>query len=401
MSNTSIGKYIIMLAALTAMAPLAIDAYLPAIPAIAGAIDASVHDVELSISVFLGGFALGQLIGGPYSDHFGRRTAIFTGLSLFILGSAGIVLFQSLESLLICRAIQAFGGGIAVINSTAVIRDISSGKESAKHLGNIGVLMMIAPLVAPFIGLLILKALDWQFIFVLLGAYALFLVFFMYRSLPETRVVHTDKVSPVKRYLMVLTHRDALSFILAQAFASAGMFAFITGSPSIYMGHYGMSEQIYPFVFGLNVVTLIAANRINLRKLSTHSSRQLMTLGQLIQWSAGAVLFTTVMLGYELPVYVFVGLIMVFIGAMGFVFSNSMACTAEYFPHNAATATALLGAIGFAAGGLSGSLVGIFGDGTPLPTVCVLFTCATAGLVMRKLFATQPLLENDLAAREA
>lgn len=374
-----------MLASLTGMAPLAIDAYLPAIPTIANAIGSNVHAVELSISLFLGGFGLGQLIGGPFSDHFGRRIATFAGLTLFAFGSLGICFIQSVEMLWAARVIQAIGGGVAVVNSNAIIRDISSGKESARNLSNMALILMIAPLLAPMIGTLILKFSGWRAIFVFLLAYALILIIVFYCKMPETRVKHTQKISILTRYWMVLSHRQALAYVFTLTCAQAALFAFITGSPSVYMGYFGLSETIYPLYFGINILALIVANRINNRMLRSYSPHSLLTFGQILQCCAAASLLFYVTFFSDLSSYLFAALMMLIMSSHGFIMSNSMSSTIEFFPTNSATATALMGAFGFTTGAITGSLVGIFGDGTPLPMAIVILGCTTTGILLRNL----------------
>jgi DHA1 family bicyclomycin/chloramphenicol resistance-like MFS transporter len=156
-----------LLARLTALAPLAIDAYLPAIPSMAISFGTSIHHVELSLSLFLAGFAVGQLIGGPLSDHFGRRLTIFVGLSIFAFGTLAIIFSSTLNGLLLFRIIEALGGGMAVVNSGAIIRDVSSGRDSAHNLSQMALIMMMVPLLAPAIrnGAFISYQLAWHFCF--------------------------------------------------------------------------------------------------------------------------------------------------------------------------------------------------------------------------------------------
>ena len=376
---------IFILASLTGMAPLAIDAYLPAIPTIAASIGSNIHAVELSISIFLGGFGLGQLIGGPFSDHFGRRKATFTGLSIFFIGSLGICFIQSVEMLWLARFVQAIGGGIAVVNSNAIIRDMSSGRESARNLSNMALILMLAPLLAPVIGTLILKFSGWRAIFVFLLAYALLLITLFYFKMPETHVRHSQKISIIKRYWMVISHRQALAYVFSLASAQGALFAFITGSPSVYMEFFKLPETIYPIYFGVNILALIAANRINNRLLRKTSPHSLLTFGQLAQCVATAILFLYVILFNDLSSYIFAALMMLILSCHGFIMSNGMSSMIEFFPTNSATATALSGACGFTTGAVTGSLVGIFGDGTPLPMAVVLLGCALTGITLRTL----------------
>ncbi|HDZ16129.1 MAG TPA: Bcr/CflA family efflux MFS transporter [Methylophaga aminisulfidivorans] len=376
---------ILLLAALMAMTPLAIDAYLPAIPTMADYFNVSVHDTEISLSVFLAGFALGQIIGGPFSDHFGRRASVGTGLSLFCIGTLGILFSPDMHTLWGFRVLEAFGGGLAAVNSSAVIRDLSQGSDSAKHLSNIAIVMMLAPLLAPLIGMGLLFISGWKLIFIFLLTYGLLIGSVLFFRLPETRKISNVRTNAYQRYRMVVTHRYALGFIFSQCLAMGGMFAFITGSPSVFMGYFGVSETLYPFLFGANVLGMMIINRINNRLLKSNKPAHLLSVGQTLQVTSGLLLLLYVSLFSTLSLWVLIPLMISFIGSMGFIASNSMSSTIEFFPHNSATATALIGAMGFATGALSGFLVGLWGDGTPLPMAVVMFICALAGPTLRAL----------------
>lgn len=384
LSSQQIGSLILMLAALTAMAPLAIDAYLPAMPAMAAQLQIPIHDVELSLSLFLGGFAIGQIIGGPLSDHLGRRRVIFSGISLFIVGSAGIIISQTIEAVWLWRLIQALGGGLAIVNSSAVIRDISSGRDSARHLSQMAIIMMIAPLLAPMIGMLLLHLAGWRLIFGFLLVYALLLGWLLFRFLPETNQQVANRPSAFRRYLGVLRHRQAMGFLAAQCFSFGALFTFITASPSVYMAYFGVSETLYPFLFGANVLVMVVFNRLNMRLLRAHTPAFLLTIGQILQLLVGLLLLVYILVSSMPSLWLLVAGIMLFIGFQGLTVANAIASTVEFFPHSAATATALLGACGFMTGAASGWLVTVLSDGgSPLPMVLVMSLCAVFGLVMK------------------
>jgi DHA1 family bicyclomycin/chloramphenicol resistance-like MFS transporter len=384
-NNIRLRSLILLLASLTAMTPLAIDAYLPAMPEMSAFFNVSIHDTELSLSLFLAGFAIGQIIGGPFSDHFGRRAATGSGISLFCLGTLGIIFSPSMEWVWAWRIVEAFGGGLAVVNSAAVIRDLSKGQESARHLSNMAVIMMLAPLLAPLIGMLLLHLSGWRLIFDFLLVYGLLIGSTLFFKLPETRLKTEHRPSALRRYKMVLSHRCAVGFIFCQCFALGGMFAFITGSPSVYMGYFGISETVYPFLFGANVIAMMLFNRLNLRLLQRHRPQHILKVGQAGQLTAAVLLLAYIGLSQTPSLVVVIPLVIIYIGIMGLIVSNATSSTVEYFPTNSATATALLGAGGFATGAISGSLVGMLGDGTPWPMTLVMFICALLAPALRCL----------------
>jgi DHA1 family bicyclomycin/chloramphenicol resistance-like MFS transporter len=189
--------------------------------------------------------------------------------------------------------------------------------------------------------------------------------------------------NPLRNYLSVLQNRNALGYLCSVAASYAGIFAFITASPGMYIGYYGISPSVYPILFGANIVTLLLCNRINIRLLHRFSPQQLLQGAQKVQLLAA----TALLLGYLLtpaPVWMVLVLVMLFIGMQGFVMSNAMAGTSEFFPHTAATATALIGACGFATGAVGGILTGLLGDGTPLPMVSIMFAGAVSGFVLSR-----------------
>lgn len=373
---------IFMLAALTALAPLSTDAYLPAIPSIAEGLGVTIHDVELSVSLFLAGFSCGQLTGGPLSDRYGRRRAIALGLSVFFIGAGWASIAGSLGELWTARILQGFGGGLSVVNSMAIIRDRHSGRESAQAMGKMANILMLAPLLAPVLGTALLELGNWRLIFTFLSVYALLLLATLMLRLPETRRPSAEPLpNPVKGYWNVLKHRTARGYLCSLACSYAGLFAFITGSSGSYIDYYGASPAMYTVLFGLNIVTLLACNQINIRLLHRFTTQQLLQMGQRIQLTCG-LLLVGAFLFFDAPLPVIVALVMLYIGVQGFVIANGMAGTSEFFPHSAATATALLGASGFGFGALAGSLVGLLGDGTPLPMLGVMLGTTVLGNLM-------------------
>lgn len=378
--HLSLQSLLFLLAGLTALAPLAIDAYLPAIPTMAINFGTSIHNVELSLSLFLAGFATGQLIGGPLSDHVGRRLTVFVGLTIFAFGTLGIIVSSSLNGLLLFRIIEALGGGIAIVNSGAIIRDISSGRDSARNLSQMALIMMMAPLFAPIIGMGLLHITGWHGIFVFLLAYTVIITFFIYKNIPETRVQNEHRISALQRYVTILKHRQALGYVFALCFAYGGMFAFITGSPSVYMGYFKISETVYPLFFGANIVTMVLANRLNVWLLRHQNPSRLLSLGQLIQLITGVALLSYILIVAQPLLAIVVGLVMLFVGSQSFIVSNATSSTIEFFPSNSGTASALMGSAGFATGALSGTLVGLLGDGTPFPMAA---GCIILGITLR------------------
>ncbi|MBF7053429.1 Bcr/CflA family multidrug efflux MFS transporter [Halomonas sp. KAO] len=381
----------LLVAANTALAPFAIDAYLPAMAALAEDIGASIHHTELSLSAFLAGFALGQLIFGPVSDRVGRKPVLLGGLVVFLLASLVITSVGSLPELLAWRFVQALGGGATVVNSAAIVRDCFHGREAAKVMSTMAIIMLMAPLAAPVVGSALLYLGDWWLIFVFLAVYAGFLMWLLGTRLPETRAPGRFATTPrqvLGNYVSVLRDRRAMGFIAAASMTFAGLFAFVTASPFLYLEHFGLTPSLYPLVFGVNVVIMVAANRLNIRLLRWYTPLQNLRLGLGVQLVAGLGLALVVATGLE-SLVTMVPLIMLFAGTIGLVAPNAITSLLDRFPHMSATAAALQGSIQFSCGALAGVLVGAFEIDSAWPMVgTMLGATLLANLGIRVLAGT-------------
>lgn len=378
----------LLVAANTALAPFAIDAYLPAMGVLAESIGASIHHTELSISMFLFGFALGQLCFGPLSDRMGRKPVLLSGLVVFILASLMITTADSLASLLAWRFVQALGGGACVVNSAAIVRDCFSGREAARVMSTMAMIMMLAPLVAPAVGSLLLYIAGWWLIFVFLAVYAGFLLWLLGTRLPETRAPGLPVATPrqvLGNYASVLRHREGMGYICAVAASFAGLFAFVTASPFLYLEYFSLSPGVYPLVFGVNVVMIALSNRLNIHLLRKRTPQQNLRFGLTVQLCAALVLVAATALGLaSLPVVV--ALVMLFTGMIGLITPNAISSLLDHFGHISATATALLGGIQFSCGALAGVLVGLFQVEHLWPMVLTMLGAALLGNIgVRKL----------------
>ena len=378
----------LLLAMLTAIAPLAIDMYLPAMGQMAATLNSDIHHVELSVSTFLLGFALGQITGGPVSDRLGRKPVILTGLTIFAVASALLTFSTSLDSLLIFRALQAFGGGLAVVNATAIVRDMFDGRDIAKVLSMVAMIMMAAPLFAPMLGSLILHMAHWQAIFAVLGIYCVLVTALLVWQLPESHPkLQRVKRHPLAGYLQVIRHRPARRYILTLASAYSGMFVFITASPYLYLEYFGASEATFPWLFGANVIVLMVMNRCNMLLLNRFSPVQILTAGIALHVLSALALLSISMVPSLFVLPVVLPLMMVFVGALGLITANTMGTVMQHFRDVAGSATALMGVIQFSGGALAGLLWAHLHDNTPVPMMAVMVL--TSGLSALALFSAR------------
>ncbi|MDD5117674.1 MAG: MFS transporter, partial [Sulfuricurvum sp.] len=246
---------IVLLAALTSVTPLSIDTYLPSMPAIAHSLGVGIEKIEATISIFLLFFAIGQMVGGILSDRIGRRKTALLGLSIFSLANFALFFTTSLSELYLFRAIQAFAGGLAIVNSSAIVRDLFHGTEAAKVFSTIASITMIAPMIAPAIGSVIISFFPWNTVFLFLGIYSSGVTIALLAKLPETGTRSTSNI--LEAYKRILTHKEAISYILALTFSFSGMFIFIEKSSFIYMEYFKADHRLFPFLFGANVLVMI------------------------------------------------------------------------------------------------------------------------------------------------
>ena len=381
-----------LLAMLVAIMPFSVDAYLPAIPAMADSLGADIHRIEQSLSTFMFGVAAGQLVGGSIADIKGRRVVALTGLVVYIASVIGLVFIRSADELLLLRMVQAFGAGMTVVVVGAIVRDNYEGNKAAQMFALIGIIMMGAPLVAPMLGAA-LKALGgWRLIFGFLALYAAIVWGLLYRFLAKP--VHTDAINRsifrtvAARYRHVLSTRPALGFLFFQAFSFSSMFVFLTESSFVYMNLYGLSAHAYAWVFGLNIITMAAFNRITAWKLKTGSdAKDILKWGILIQLVANALMVAAVMLTGMPPLWWLVGCVMVSVGTQGLIVANTQACFMGYFKEEGGSANAVLGVCQSLIGAAVGMLTTWLHNGTPQVMAGMMLAATVCGIVLLLAFS--------------
>ncbi len=379
-----------LLAIVVALTPFAVDMYLPAMPAMAGYFATGIEQIEMSMPLFLLGFALGQIVGGPVSDNYGRKPIGIAGFSLFTLASVLILYAPTVESLWLLRFVQAFGGGFGAVIAAAIVRDLYDGKDSVRIFTLIGLIMMVAPLVAPAIGALMLDLFGWQSIFMALAIYAVVQIFIIGLLLPETQTLRLlrghQRVGPrqvLGIYKMIVTRRQSLGYLLCQAFVVGSMFAFLTEASFMYIEYYGVSTSDFPILFGANIIMMMFFNRLNAKLLDRYSSRKLIKLGISVQLIAVSLLLLLYVTG-NLSLWSNVLLIMFSIGPIGIIGPNNMAAYLQCFSKNSATANAVMGASQFALGAVIGILISLMHTGSLLPLFSIMFlSTLAASLALR------------------
>ena len=342
---------IILISILSSVAPMGIDTYLPSIPEIAKYFDVNIHKVELSLSIFLIGFAIGQIFGGPISDRYGRRVGSIVGLLGYALFSFLIIFSSSIYELWIYRFLEAFFGGITVVNATAAVRDRFSGQEAAKVFSLIGMVRSLAPLLAPVFGAAIIHFFPWEGIFIFLTIYALIVAFFIYKDLPESFTYTKQNI--IESYKLVLTHKKAMKAMLVLAISFGAFFIIIAKTSYIYIEYFGIKTDYFPLFFGINFIILIAMINVNVKLLKTYEAKNIAKYATLIQFCVGIIFL---LIHKDMNLILTVIIIASYMSMMAFIFGNCMSLAIEHFSKNAGVASGVIGVLQFGLGAIISSI---------------------------------------------
>ena len=385
------GRFILLLGALVAFGPLAIDLYLPALPAIAGGLAASPEAVQLSITVFLAGFSLGMLFYGPISDRYGRRAVMLSGILLFAAASTACMLARSVDQLILSRFFQALGGGAASVLARAVVRDVYSPTEAIRKLSLMAMVTAIAPLLAPLLGSLLLQHFGWRGTFAAVLAWALFSLFMVWRALPETLAVGHRGQLPLGKafaaYGRLLRDPFALGLILAGGMSFAAMFAYITASAFYFIELHQFSPLAYSALFACNAVGIFLANFFNARLVRRVGPARMAGLGCSVATVGAVVLCFGSWQGESLwPVVAGLFAVVAMTGLLG---ANCVGLLMGRYPQNAGAAAAVFGASQFGFGMLASATVSYAHDGSGRPMAIVILGCSLFALAGCALFRRQ------------
>ena len=319
--------FVATLGMLLAITPMAVDMYLPALPTIGRALAADQDRVQLSLSGFFFAFAVGQLVWGPVGDRFGRRWPSLIGLLMFVAGSAGCWLAGDALVLAGWRVVQALGAAAATVLARAMVRDVFDKDRSASVLSLMMLVMGAAPMLAPIVGSQILKVADWRMIFVVLGVLGLFPLVPLLRqpeTLPDSRRRSVAFASVAGSYLRLFGDVRYLGYVASGAGIMGAMFAYISGTPFVYIEMFGVGQDMFSFLFGLNVAGMMASSYVNSRLVLKFGSDRALRIGLVASvFFAGVLLATGVsgafsLAGIVLPLFAF-------LSCLGLIGANAMA----------------------------------------------------------------------------
>lgn len=387
MSKKELNKVVILLGVLSALGPFSIDMYLPGFPAIAEDLNTTIPKVGYSLTSYFVGISVGQLLYGPIVDRFGRRKPLIFGLLLYTVAAICCALSPTINWLIGLRALLAIGGCAGMVAGRAVVRDLFPPTEIAKVISTLMLVMGVAPMVAPSIGGWMVTVLGWRAIFFTLAIISSAMLAGVLALLPESRgadkTVRLDPAAVTKKYYMVLKQPAFLVFGIAGAFTLGSLFAYISGSPFIYMEKFSFSQTEYGLLFSLNSFGYIAGSQVNRLLLKRFDSLRVAEMASLVVAILGVMMVGSAVIpgvsGYVMLVFLFL-----FLFVSGLLGPNTTALALGPFAENAGSASALIGFTQMLFGALASALVSALHNHTALPMTGVMAGCAlaSAGLIL-------------------
>ncbi len=376
---------IFTLGLLSAMGAFSIDMYLPGFPDIARDLHTTVAHITLSITSFFIGISIGQMIYGPLLDKYGRKKPLYIGLAIYLVTSLACAFAPTANALIVIRFFQALGSCAGLVASRAYVRDIFPVSENAKVFSLLMLVLALSPIVAPTLGGYVSSSFGWQSIFYILATIAGLTLLLVLIKLPEGRKPDLS-ISLLPRpiihgFLEVAKVPQFYTYAFAGAIASSGLYAYIAGSPFVFMEMYHVSEKQYGWIFAIVAMGLIGASQVNTVLLRKYSSEQIIKATLFCQCLAGLALVLGTWFHF-LGLYSTIFLAWVFLSTQGFAFPNSSALCLAPFTKNAGTASALMGALQLGIGALSTALVSIFNNGTAMPMAAVMCCCAVSSFLV-------------------
>jgi MFS transporter, DHA1 family, multidrug resistance protein len=362
--------FAVILTVLVAFGPLSTDMYLPSLPAMKAVFGASVGQVQLTLSVYLVGFAVSQLIYGPLSDRFGRRPVLLVGIVIYALASISCFTVSSIEGLIFARFAQALGASSGPVLARAIVRDVYGQERAAQVLAYMASAMALAPAIAPFIGGYLQTWFGWQASFMFLSLLAVVMLILVFSYISETNAHQNPQaIKPaiiIGNYLELLKNHHFLGYVLINAFVYSGLFAFISGSSFVFIDVLGLEPHIYGMCYGFVVCGYMTGNLIAGKFSKKWGALNMLKYGSLISAFGGFIMVALAGGGVSGVLSIILPMILFMIG-MGMVMPNAMAQAIGPFPKMAGSASALMGFIQMTMGAVVGVSVGALDNGTQIP----------------------------------
>ncbi|MFI0819916.1 Bcr/CflA family multidrug efflux MFS transporter [Streptomyces sp. NPDC021098] len=377
-------RLLVVLGALSAFGPLSLDMYLPALPALARDFGVPDAGVQLTLTSCLIGLAVGQLIAGPLSDRWGRRVPLLIGLAGYMAASVLCALAPNVTVLTGLRAVQGLAGAAGIVISRAIVRDLYEGAAAARFFSLLMLVNGVAPILAPVVGGQLMRFTSWRGIFLVLAVTGALLlaatVIVVGETLPSERRHAGGLGQTFRSFGALLRDPDFVRPALAGGFAFAAMFSYISASSFVLQKTYGLDPQQFSIVFASNALGIMLLGQGNARLLRRHTPHTLLRAGLALCAAGGGALLLSVLAG--LGVAAVLVSLFALVASIGLIMPNSTALSMAGHPEAAGTASALLGLLQFALGGIAAPLAGLGGNGAALPMALAIAVCAAAAVAV-------------------
>jgi len=384
-------RIVFILGLLAMLMPLSIDMYLPALPVIAQQFGVPAGSAQMTLSTYILGFALGQLLYGPMADSLGRKPVILGGTLIFAVAAGACALAQSIDQLITLRFFHGLAAAAASVVINALMRDIYPKEEFSRMMSFVMLVTTVAPLLAPMIGGAVLVWLSWHAIFWILAIAALLaslmIFFFISETLPVERRQPFRIRTTLGNFATLFRHKRVLSYMLASGFSFAGMFSFLSAGPFVYIELNHVLPQNFGYYFALNIVFLFMMTIINGRFVRRGGALRMFRAGLWIQFVMA--LWMVVSAAFDVGFWALVVGVAAFVGCVSLVASNAMAVILDEFPHMAGTASSLAGTFRFGIGAIVGALLSLATFNSAWPMIWSIAFCATSSILFY-LYASRP-----------
>lgn len=385
MSKKTYFFLILILGSLTALGPFSIDMYLPGFPAIARDLNTTAAKVSQSLSGFFVGISLGQVLYGPLLDKFGRKKPLFIGLCVYIIASAGCAVATSIEQLIVLRVIQAIGSCAATVASVAMVRDLFPVSENAKVFSLLLLVVGFSPMIAPTAGGYVTDAFGWHAVFIILTIMGVAILGATVLWLPDS--YEPDKNMSLKprpiiaNFLEVLREPQFYTYSITGAVAFAGLFAYVSGSPIVFMEVFHIEGKVYGWIFAFLSIGFIGSGQVNTLMLRKFTSEQIVNVALICQAVIGLA-FLAAALNNLLTLPSTLAFLFLFLCCVGYTFPNAAALSLAPFTRNAGSASALMGAFQMGMGTLISIAISLFEEPSIIPMVAAMAGSATMALIV-------------------
>lgn len=376
---------ILILGALSTISPFSIDMYLPGFPAIAKDLNISISQVQFSLTAYLIGIAIGQLVYGPLLDRYGRKKPLYIGLSIYIISSVVCAFSTSLQSLVLMRFMQALGGCVGMVASQALVRDLFPARKIAQAFSSIILVIAVSPMIAPTVGGYFTVALGWPSVFIALAVVTFLILLATYFLLPEGKPADAEiSLKPraiLSNFALVIKQPQFIMYAVAGGIAMSAPFAYIAASADVFLNQYHATEQQYGWIFAFIASAMIGSAQFNHLLLKKFTSQQLVKFALRYQVIAGAVMTAGIALNWFNLIGLTVAIFFFMLG-QGLTGPNSSALALAPFTKHAGSAASLIGSFRMLVGGVITAIVSTLHNGTSLPMVLGMWLTVVVAIII-------------------